>query len=223
MKNSIGFIICSIFYSLLLCFLVSKKGKKNLGEKNYFILVVINFICLVLEISNYYTVRNIESVKLLNLIISKLYLIGLFTWSFVFTKQIYLISRNINEKVKKELSNKQTNLFKIYLAIYIIYCIVIFILPINFSTKVGEIYSYGLAVKAVYIAPEILMLFCMYLLFSAKKEVNKKKFSPVFIVIIGGIITMLIQSTYPEMLLSTSMETFVTFLMYFTMERKDDK
>ena len=101
MKNSIGFIICSIFYSLLLCFLVSKKGKKNLGEKNYFILVVINFICLVLEISNYYTVRNIESVKLLNLIISKLYLIGLFTWSFVFKKQVTSEQETVSEKQKK--------------------------------------------------------------------------------------------------------------------------
>lgn len=215
MENSIGFIVCSIFYSILLCYLVITKKRKNLGDKTYFSLVIINFICLILEISNYYTVRNIESLGVINSIVSKLYLLGLFTWAFIFTKHIYLVSRNISMLNKKQLSPRQKKLFNLYFAIYIIYCIAIVILPINFSTKIGQIYSYGPAVQAVYVAPEVLMLFCMFLMFSAKKKVNKKNFSPIFILIIGGIVTMLIQASYPQMLLSTSMETFVTFIMYF--------
>ena len=218
MENSVGFIVCSIFYSILLCYLVIIKKRKNLGDKTYFSLVIVNLFCLILEISNYYTVRNIDTLGTVNLIVSKLYLLGLFTWAFVFTKHIYLVSRNISTFNRKELSLKQKRLFNLYFAIYIIYCIVIVILPINFSTKVGQIYSYGPAVQAVYIAPEVLMLFCMFLMFSAKKNVNKKNFSPIFILIIGGIITMLIQASYPQMLLSTSMETFVTFIMYFIIE-----
>ena len=218
MENSVGFIVCSIFYSILLCYLVIIKKRKNLGDKTYFSLVIVNLFCLILEISNYYTVRNIDTLGTVNLIVSKLYLLGLFTWAFIFTKHIYLVSRDINGFNRKDLSIKQKRLFNIYFILYIIYCILIVILPINFSTKVGQIYSYGPAVQAVYVAPEVLMLFCMFLMFSTKKNVSKKNFSPIFILIIGGIITMLIQASYPQMLLSTSMETFVTFIMYFIIE-----
>ena len=50
-------------------------------------------------------------------------------------------------------------------------------------------------------------------------NINKKvasKYSSLFILTTLGAVAMIIQSTYPGLLLITSVATFVTFIMYFT-------
>ena len=50
-------------------------------------------------------------------------------------------------------------------------------------------------------------------------NINKKvasRYSSLFILTTLGAVAMIIQSTYPGLLLITSVATFVTFIMYFT-------
>ena len=48
------------------------------------------------------------------------------------------------------------------------------------------------------------------------------KYAPLFIFIAGGSAIMVLQSIHPEWLLMTAMETFITFLMYFTVESNSE-
>ena len=66
---------------------------------------------------------------------------------------------------------------------------------------------------------------CIYLmvkmLLSNIKKIGKKKFIPIMCFLgIGGIV-ILVQVINPYLLLMTAMETFITFLMYFTIENPD--
>jgi len=53
------------------------------------------------------------------------------------------------------------------------------------------------------------------------KNIKNKKYIPLIAFIIGGSGIMFMQKIYPQMLVMTSLETFITFLMYFTIENPD--
>ena len=55
------------------------------------------------------------------------------------------------------------------------------------------------------------------------KNIKSKKYFPIFAYMIIGIVVIYIQMNNPGLLLMSSMETFVTFLMYFTIENPDLK
>ncbi len=221
MSNSVSFIICSLFYSvlLLIVYFTQNKEKKKLGSKIFSIMTVVIFICLILEISNYFTVLNIKSVPVLNLIVSKLYLVGLMTWDMLFVIYIYVIS---NKKDHDEVTTfKNGKHFKIFSVFYLIIVALMIFLPIKFSTKIGEIYSYGMSVNTAFVITEIMALFCIFEMLKNIKRIGSKKYAPFFMFIVGGIIVMMIQSTYPQMLLLTSLDLFITYLIFFTMSNNE--
>lgn len=220
MSNSVSFIICSLFYSILLLIVFfNGYGKsKKLDSKLFSIITVFITLSLILEISNYFTVLNIKTIPLINLIVSKLYLVSLMTWDMLFVMYIYIISNQL-ENTSIEVFKKSKAL-KCFVIFYLIIISLMILLPIEFSSEVGKIYSYGLSVKAAFIITEFMAFFCIYEMFRNIKKVGSKKYAPFFMFIVGGIVVMMIQSTYPQMLLLTSLDLFITYLIFFTMENK---
>lgn len=53
------------------------------------------------------------------------------------------------------------------------------------------------------------------------KKLKSKKYLPMFIFLVIGAVVTIIQYNYPAMLLMTSMETLVVFLMFHTIENPD--
>ena len=104
----------------------------------------------------------------------------------------------------------------IFNIIFVISCIAVMILPIHLYNK-GEVrYTYGPSVSLVYGLSFAFIIYCLILMFL---NINKKiitKYSSLFILTSLGAMAMIIQSTYPGLLLITSVATFVTFIMYFT-------
>ena len=83
--------IGSIFYSILLIMIfLTKKKIKSLENNLYSILIITNFIGLIIAIACFYTVKNYEIIPITNYIISRLYLIYLVTYIFVFS--LYLVA-----------------------------------------------------------------------------------------------------------------------------------
>lgn len=220
MSNSVSFIICSLFYSILLFFVFysQKNNKEKLNLKLFSIITVVITLCLILEISNYFTVLNIKLIPLINLIVSKTYLVSLMTWDMLFVMYIYVVSNKIENISFKDF--KKSKVFKMFLTSYLIIVSLMVLLPIKFSTNIGEIYSYGLSVNVAFVITEIMAFFCIFEMLKNIKKVGSKKYAPFFMFIVGGIIVMMIQSTYPQMLLLTSLDLFITYLIYFTMENK---
>ena len=89
--------------------------------------------------------------------------------------------------------------------------------------NVEKIYSYGPSVDLIYYVVEAYICAALFLMFKNIKRVKVQKYTPLFAFIVGGSLIMLIQSSHPEYLLMTSMETFVTFMIYFTLDKTDEE
>ena len=226
MNSSIFFQICSLFYiSLLLIIYFSKKRLGTVENKIYIILAVTNLIGLILDISSVYTISNMSRYPILNKFVSKAYLVYLLSWMFLFTIYVFIISTNKKSDKNKTELHLSDYKNKVYPAtiLYFIFLILTIILPLYYKDNGNVIYSYGPSTNLLYFVSGLCIftwLICLLLNF---KQIKQKKYVPIFAFLIIGTLVTIIQGAHPEYLLMTSMETFITFLMYFTIENPDMK
>ena len=208
--------IFSLIYMLALAFIFnSKKRIESIENKIFKIIMITNIIGLIIEIScfllGYYNVGNSLICKLM----VKLYLIYLVTFVMIFTIYLLHISRKNNLKI--EIINVANSIY------YIICILILTLLPITLVNKSGAIYATGLSTNASYILISFYIIVWYIILFKNFKTIKDKKYLPLFSFMIIGTIVMIIQKMHPELLLMTSMESFVVFLMYHTIENPDMK
>ena len=208
--------IISLIYIISISIIfITKKRINSIENKLFKNIMVVNLIGLVIEITcfllGYYNVKNIILCKTM----VKLYLIYLVSFVMIFT--IYLLY----------ISSKTKNIMKWQKALNIIYYIIsillLSILPINLVNKNGAIYANGLAANASYALIAVYIIVWYVVLFKNFKTIKNKKYLPLFVFLIIGTIVMIVQKLYPELLLMTSMESFIVFLMYHTIENPDLK
>ena len=111
----------------------------------------------------------------------------------------------------------------------IILCVVIgilvYILPIelvikdNFQTR----YTIGASVNFSYTISGILIGIIIITLIKNFKKVFNRKYLPVFILLVVGTLSIIIQNIFPQLLLLTYVETLICCIMYFTIENPDVK
>jgi len=222
MIGSIFFQLCSLFYIFLLIVVYfSKKRLKSVENRLYILLAITNFLGLFLDIFSVFTIRNMNTHPILNFYISKFYLIYLLTWITLFTIYIFIIStkNKSNAKTKEDI----TKIFTIFSIIYSLLVIAIIVLPLYYFNENNVVYSYGPSASLLYIVSGIYMIIWIICMISNLKNIKSKKYFPIFAYMIIGIAVIYIQMNNPGLLLMSSMETFVTFLMYFTIENPDLK
>lgn len=222
MIGSIFFQLCSLFYIFLLIVVYfSKKRLKSVENRLYILLAITNFLGLLLDIFSVFTIRNMNTHPILNFYISKFYLIYLLTWITLFTIYIFIIStkNKSNAKTKEDI----TKIFTIFSIIYSLLVIAIIVLPLYYFNENNVVYSYGPSASLLYIVSGIYMIIWIICMISNLKNIKSKKYFPIFAYMIIGIAVIYIQMNNPGLLLMSSMETFVTFLMYFTIENPDLK
>ncbi len=222
MNSTMFFTICSFFYSLLLIYLITfnRRNSKNNNEKKlHSILVISNFVGIIIEILCVVTCRNYKQIPVLNAVMLRLYLVYLLTWIMTFTAYIFTVSISKSKK-------NYNKIFKIYniisILVYIVVAILIFILPMEYYVENEMVmYTYGSSVSMLYVFVEMCVILCFIFMFLNPKSIRGTKYAPLFIFIAGGAVIMILQSMHPEWLLMTAMETFVTFLIYFTSEKEE--
>ena len=222
MGMSFTFSMCSIFYSLLLTIsFFTKKKIMSIENKIYGYLIVCNLIGTLIGTFCYYTIQNRFYYPVLNEIVSKGIIIYFLSWISLFTIYVFIISYN-----KKSTNDQQYKLFyqklvKIFGFIYLICAIIIIILPLDYYSDNGIVYSYGPSASFMYLAfvGFVISFFCA--MCASKNKWKNTKFIPVIVFSVLGIIVAVIQKLNPGLLLMTAMETFITFLMYFTIENPD--
>lgn len=206
--QSIFFQSISLVYVMLIGMVYfSKKRINNIENKLYGTLIITNMFGLVLDIFSVYTIIHMNEIPIINLIVTKAYLIYLLTWITILTIYMKAISNTNNRYIQ-------------FLFIYIISLILIVVLPLNYFNE-GAIYSYGMSANYLYLISGVYMIMWIYYLLRSLKNFKKKKYLPMFAYMSIGLIVIIIQNLNPQILLMTSMETFVTFLMYFTIENPD--
>ena len=224
MFSSVYFQICSLFYIvLLICVFFFKKRLNLLENKIYRILMITNAFGLILDISSIFTIIHMEQYPILNFIVTKLYLLYLLTWIFTITIYIFIISKkkenyDVNESVLKYLSKHI-----IFVILYLIVLILIMVLPLYYFHENNIVYSYGPSSNVLYLVSGLCILSWIIVMVRNFQNIKRIKCVPIFAYMIIGIIVIAIQKINPGILLMTSMETFITFLMYFTIENPDMK
>lgn len=212
------FTIYSLFYSLLINIVYfSSKRLRSIENKIFEKIMLTNFVGVLLAIGSYFTIKNIDRFELLNTFVSKGYIVYLLTWLTLFSVYIFVISIKEGRDKKSEV-NKIINLFGI---LYLIFLIIIIIKPLYYHNINGAIYSYGPSANVMYIVSIVYITVWLIRLSTNIKRIRDKKYLPIFAFMGLGLVVMIIQKQHPELLLMTSMETFIVFLMYHTIENPD--
>ncbi|MCI6349832.1 MAG: ATP-binding protein [Tenericutes bacterium] len=219
MSFGISFSSLSLFYSILLTITYFKKKRANNYEtKLYGWLILTNLVGLLLAIACYYFVLNKETYEIANFIISRFYLIYLTTWIMILTMYVIMIS------IKKEnLDTTWERLLKYMIIMWALASFITFILPLNYVNTNNLVYSYGTSTNFTFLIGFLFEIVCFVFMIKNIKSIKNKKYLPIILYMVGGTIVMVIQKLNPGLLLMTSAETFVTFLMYFTIENPDMK
>ena len=215
------FTIASLFYSIMLVIIYFNRDKVNTSEtKIYSYMIISNFLTVVIAIICYGTISINEKIPAINNFVSKTLLLLYITWSILFTVYIYVITRKDDKSIKSIKKNTKY----VYLIIsYIIFALIIYYLPLYYHNENKIIYSYGPSANFVYVITAILMLYWIFLIFKNYQILKSKKCIPIVLFIVFCIIVVIIQKLHPGLLLITFLETFITVIMYFTIENPDVK
>lgn len=212
------FTIYSLFYIILLNIIYfSKKRLKTFENTVFEKILITNLLGVLLAICSYYTIVNSDTIPLINVIVSKGYIIYLLTWLTLFSVYIFAISTD-NDKDKE--NKKYTLIFSI---LYIIFLILIICNPLYYNNSNGKVYSYGPSANIMYVVSSIYIFIWVVRLIKNLKKIKNKKYLPIFAFMILAVVVIMIQKNHPELLLMTSMETFIVLLMFFTIENPDSK
>ena len=222
-NSTIFFTIISFFYSLLLFVVYFSREKIKTPENRiYSKLIIINFIGIILELLCCIFADKALEYMMIYTIINKLFLLYLIVWCSVFGVYVFLISANIEER--KMLKKYMYRVIYLYIFLDVLFGILIFSLPVEFNFVDGVVmYSYGTATNIVYIGSLIYIALMVVCLIKNFKNIKSKKYLPIFVYLLFGVCVGILQKMHPEILAFTSMEAFVTVLMYFTIENPDMK
>lgn len=212
--SSLYFLISSLFYNLLVTIIYFHKERiKTKENKIYSLLIIINLIGIIIDMSSV-TMARLGIHNALFFIINKVYMLYLLCWITTFT--YYILTISLDEKYHDRLK-------KIVSVITIISATLILALPLYAHFENNVFYTYGPSASASYIVGGIYTLIAVISMLLNFKRIKKIKYAPLFAYIVVGLAGVGIQMLNPQILIVTATETFVTILMYFTIENPDIK
>lgn len=212
--SSLYFLISSLFYNLLVTIIYFHKERiKTKENKIYSLLIIINLIGIIIDMSSV-TMARLGINNALFFIINKVYMLYLLCWITTFT--YYILTISLDEKYHDRLK-------KIVSVITIISATLILALPLYAHLENNVFYTYGPSASASYIVGGIYTLIAVISMLLNFKRIKKIKYVPLFAYIVVGLAGVGIQMLNPQILIVTAIETFVTILMYFTIENPDIK
>lgn len=214
----LAFQILSFFYIFMLSLIYFLKKRVNTIENKIFsALIITNFIGVLLDIVSTSLALQ-QKTGFLLIFFSKLYLIYLLSWIGLLTLYIFAISLKSDVFIVK---------IKKYVKPIIGFCIlcilIILILPLYNHMDGSIVYTYGPAAIFTYVFSTICVLSWVVCMLRNLKRLKSKKYVPMFAYLTIGLVATGVQAMNPSVLIITAMETFITFLMYFTIENPDVK
>lgn len=212
-----AFSILSFFYNIfILITFIFKKKLKTVENKIYKYLLLLNTLNICSVLICWFTIMLRDKMPLINNIFSKLALIFYAAWVLVFTIYVYYISNFNNDKKFKRVKS-----FALVAFLICVYLIVT--LKLNYFSNLNSAYSFGPSANVVYILTAICMILWLFMCLKNIKRLSDKKYLPVIVLVNFIIISTIIQKINPIILLTTAVESFVTVIMYFTIENPDLK
>ena len=217
---NISFQVLSFIYLTMISLLFfTKKKIKNKDTEIYTYLIIVNFLILIIDISSVFVLAYSKNQFLLDFT-CKGYLAALIIWVDILTDYVWL---TIWDKPRKAISS----VFIIILMI--IQTVTIFMFPLEYywegtvliiSKGEAIFVAYGMFILCALVWAINILVMHKVIPKNIIKEKNKKIY-PVFLFVLFGITGVLIQKMFPQLVITTSVLTLVTILMYHTIENPD--
>ena len=221
----ISVISCSLIYSILLLILYFSKSRiRNMENKIYSILVIINVIGLILELlCCYFTFKNGTTPfnSLMCIVCNKIFIVYMLSWVSIFTYYIFYISQSSKNKSQKELQKFQNKSKQVALMLYVLFFIISTFLPLNYIYDGTYVYSEGPAVNLLVLCAIFYVIFDIICVAKNRKHLKTRQYAPLIALIILMIVVIIIRLLNPGIVLINSTFAFITVLMYFTIENPD--
>lgn len=190
----------------------SKSHLKTNENKYYSLLLVINLIGLILEITCGILGNKLPEDAIVCHFYTKLFMCFMTYFTLILTLYIYSLCFEKREDIFNKLK-------VITYGVGFISSIIIFVLPIT----TGNGFATGLSCDFVYNIGTIAITASIITICFHFKTVSLKKVLPFLAFTLFNIIIVFIQRINPSVTLTTSMESIVLFIMYFTIENPDLK
>ena len=201
---------CLSFLVILAIFYFSKKKIISIDNKIYTGLLITNLIGILIDVLGFFSFRQFGNDFILNIIISRVYLIYYLAYMFIFLIYIYNVSFNNIKKV-----------FPYFFSTLALASFLIFVLPINVKIEGNIAYSYGLGVNLSYVFGFGYVVAMIVCLIKNIKKIRQKEYITLLVFVALTLITIWVQKINPQMTLLLLSNSVVTFLMYFTIENPD--
>lgn len=201
-----------IFLFIFIIIFFSKDNTKNIETKIYSILLIITFVGTLLDIIGYALYKTgINPSNIIYTSIAKGMLVYFILWAGMFFEYAYEVAdKKIFKMPKKKFLLTITTL-----------AILVIVLPIKFNQINNTIIPAGLSVSFTYIVISISLI--LSVIFAFKNLKNIKKYTPIFLITVMLIISMIIQNILPQLFLINYCLTIVIVVMYHTIENPDLK
>jgi len=211
-------IIFSMMYILGTIYLYfSRERIKNDENKIYKLMLVSNFFGLLLQLlCDFVSFQYLNIPRIVSEVVLRLYLVYFLFWAICMLN--YLITITVEK-------NKRIRIIKFTYIIFVTLSLVLMFLPQNlYRDSVNKIYyTYGMAPQFIYVVSFIISTFIGLVIIVKRKVLAKKKIIPLYLFILFGIISMVVQIFRPELVITACMESLICCLMYFTIENPDVK
>ncbi len=219
MENIQGFLLLNIYALLLIIatsiIFFSKKRQKQIEDQTYAKFLIANLAISIsgLILGILVTPRFNTNPGII-VIANKIYLVCLLIWIAILTFYTMYISLNNKNKTNKL---KMTFYIITLIAIAIIMC-----LPINVEMVKNTALATGPAIIFTYLVFGIGFITQLICIVIDHKNLKSKKYIPIYLLIIGGVIVLVIQMMYPTLnYLVNPALIFIAFIMYHTIENPD--
>ena len=220
MSGTIFLTVASLIYTIITTFVFFKKNKADKVENRVFNkLLITSIFSMISELLIVVT----KDIKFVGTAVQKIFLINLIIWLSLFMVYTFVVTSFNHKKSEEENIKKYKNLYKVFIIINIIICVVILILPIEFNSIGNSKYTSGPSVDMVYVVLTVYVAIMAILILAHIKEAYKKGYYPIITLTLLLIIAGFIQRVNPEVLLSNFIFGIVIYIMYHTIENPDLK
>ena len=224
MHFSIPLLIISLIYLIFICYQFFSKPKiKTIENKIYTLLLIVTLLGIILDIAGIYAHIYLSDVSPIRWLIVKLYMLYLLTFTFLITAYIICVGKKIenSQKSKNNLIHSKKTIY--YALLYIVLTLINFILPFSYFKEGNIVYIYGPNCTYLYSMAAISVLGWLLYIFKNFNSISKRKIGPILVFIFVCIPIIYLQMKFPELLLVTSLTSFVAVFMYHTIENPDVK
>ena len=225
MPNCIIGILSFLIISFVSVVYFNKARINSFETKLYGYMIVVDLFITIFAVAFFFATDLPSNLYLLRDIVGKGICILFVAWYNLFS--IYLTYLLLVEKDKfaKRMDDKNF-LFRLFLPYYLLFTFlstVIILLPLHYHSEELIKYSYGPSANVVIVGAAIAITLSIITLIINHKNLFNKKFIPIYINLVLAGITLIVQRNHPGILLTSFCDTFLTLIMFFTIENPDVK